>query len=849
MSTGGRRVAALTLCLLACAGISPAYYHFIHFNTRTGPYSAVYQKFDIGALPNKTVTYFITAQAQLQLAPNDSYSGVLSQIRAAAKVWSDVDTSDLRLSYGGTITPGTPGSAPFIEIVFDEVPPGLIAWGTPQILSDYNGSFVPVVKSILTIRNDLSSKPSYGESLFGTLVHEIGHTLGLQHTLTSSAMSTSITRATSRSKPLAADDIAGISVLYPSRTFAINTGSISGRVTLNGQGVNMASVVAISPSGPAVSALTNPDGTYRIDGLPPRQYLVYVHPLPPAQFGETHPANIFPPTDPDRREIAPTLNFDTQFYPGTKDTQQAFPLAVTAGATTDGISFTVRARTPVQIHSVQTYAFPGNFTVKPPYLNPAILRPFVVAGGAGLVVNSGPASGLTASVIGGGNLPLRPYSQSPDFYLQMDVDVRSFLAADGPRHLVFSFNNDIYVLPSGFFQVQNQPPSISAVTPSFDPSGARTVAVAGTNLTADSKIYFDGIPAVFRSVDDGGRIVVMPPSAPSSYRANVVAVNLDGQDSAFLQGDTAPVFAYGGDRLLPSQNDGNVPSLSVNPASLSAGTDALVEITGVNTNFVDGQSVTGFGSSDIVARRVWVTGPNRILANVSVNPNAGPITTVLSVTSGLEVVSQPFGFQTQSASNRSISLSSQVVSASTGLPILYAGSTAIATVLSTPLPLSNSALLLSWNDRQLPILSVNGNQLTFQIPGDAASGQNTLRVDASGQRGLAIGVAVDPAPPLINAVTSVFNQPVDASRPAHPGDLLSVQVTGLADPGTVLATSRVVASASGIDISVNQITAAGAGYQVLFFLPQNVPPGPQSPLTIAIDGRVSAPTLINIRAN
>lgn len=845
----GRKVAALAVCLLAGAGISPAYYHFIRYNTRTGPFTPIYEKFDLNALPNNTVTYFISAQAQVQLAPNDSYSGMVSQIRAAAKVWNDVETSDLRLSYGGTITPGTPGSAPFVEIVFDEVPPGLIAWGTPQILADYNGSFVPVVKSILTIRNDLSLKPSYGESLFGTLVHELGHALGLQHTLTSSAMSTSITRATSRSKPLAADDIAGISILYPSRTFSTSTGSVSGRVTLNGQGVNLASVVAISPSGPAVSALTNPDGTYRIEGLSPRQYLVYVHPLPPAQFGETYPANIFPPTDPDRHEIAPTLNFDTQFYPGTKDTQQAFPLAVTAGASTDGINFTVQARTPVQIHSVQTYAFPGNFTVKPPYLNPAILRPFIVAGGAGLVVNSAPANGLTVGVLGGVNLPIKPYSQAPESYLQMDVDVRSFLAADSPRHLVFSFNNDIYVLPTGFFQVQNQPPSITSVTPSFDPSGASTVAVAGTNLTGETKIYFDGIPAAFRGLDESGRLVVTPPPAPSGYRANVVAVNLDGQDSAFLQGDTAPIFAYGGDASLASPSDATVPSVSADPGSLPAGTDALVEITGVNTNFVDGQSVAGFGSSDIVVRRVWVTSPNRILVNVSVSPNAGSITTVLSVTSGLQVVSQPFGFQAQTASNGAISLSSQVINAATGLPIVNAGNTAIVTVLTTPSPLSSSALVLSWNDRQLPIASVNGNQLTFQIPADATPGQYALRVDTNGQRGLAIGVSVDPAPPLINAVSSIFNQPVDAARPAHPGDLLNVQVIGLADAGTVVAGSRVTANAGGIDIPVNQIAAVGAGHQVLLFLPQNVPLGTQVPLTISIDGRVSAPALLNIRSN
>src|SRR3954469_4324547 len=140
MRFSSRSIAVAAVCLLAGSSVSQAYYHFVRFNTRTGPYTPIYEKFDLNVLPNKTITYFISAQAQPQLAPNDTYSGVISQIRAAAKVWNDVDSSDLRLSYGGTITPGTPGNAPSIEVVFDEVPPGLIAWGTPQVLADYNGT-------------------------------------------------------------------------------------------------------------------------------------------------------------------------------------------------------------------------------------------------------------------------------------------------------------------------------------------------------------------------------------------------------------------------------------------------------------------------------------------------------------------------------------------------------------------------------------------------------------------------------------------------------------------------------------------------------------------------------------
>src|SRR6266568_4999669 len=100
MKSGTQRVAALALCLLGATSICSAYYHFIRYNTRTGPFTPIYEKFDLAALPNKTVTYFVSTQAQVQLAANDSYAGVLSQIRAAAKVWIYALSFDVRLHCG-----------------------------------------------------------------------------------------------------------------------------------------------------------------------------------------------------------------------------------------------------------------------------------------------------------------------------------------------------------------------------------------------------------------------------------------------------------------------------------------------------------------------------------------------------------------------------------------------------------------------------------------------------------------------------------------------------------------------------------------------------------------------------
>ena len=58
----------------------------------------------------------------------------------------------------------------------------------------------------------------------------------------------------------------------------------------------------------------------------------------------------------------------------------------------------------------------------------------------------------------------------------------------------------------------------------------------------------------------------------------------------------------------------------------------------MNTRFADGQTIVGFGSSDILVRRVWVLSPTRLLANVSVAPTAPPFTnTQVSILTGFQM--------------------------------------------------------------------------------------------------------------------------------------------------------------------------------------------------------------------
>lgn len=241
------------------------------------------------------VRYFVTDRgttgvtaAQFQTAVNRAFDA-----------WVSVDTATVSAQFVG-FTGASPGPDGATTLGFVNRPDlDRVVAATSFVADAITGDVLEsdiFFNSFLPWSASASGEPNRFD-VESIAVHEVGHLLGLAHSalgetelraggrtvLGSEAIMFPLAFAagTTLGRQLKADDIAGISDIYPTGAFERRTGSVSGRILKNGRGVIGAHVTAFNTrTGRLVASFSlNAAGEYTVAGLEPGPHILRIEPL------------------------------------------------------------------------------------------------------------------------------------------------------------------------------------------------------------------------------------------------------------------------------------------------------------------------------------------------------------------------------------------------------------------------------------------------------------------------------------------------------------------------------------------------------------------------------------------
>ena len=246
-----------------------------------------------GELP---VRYFVNDRG----GPAISANAFADAVSRAFGTWEAVPSAAIRYQFGG-FTASMPGDDDGRTTIGFLAAPELerVLASTSLLFDDATGELLEA--DIFFNSAFAWSTSAAGESgrfdVETIALHEIGHLNGLGHSAIgeteASGSGRTVLGAEAAMFPLAfgpgnvlhralrADDIAGVSDLYPDGGFEGDRGSISGRVTKNGAGLFGAHIVAFNPATGALigNFALGANGSFSIAGLTPGPHVLRVEPL------------------------------------------------------------------------------------------------------------------------------------------------------------------------------------------------------------------------------------------------------------------------------------------------------------------------------------------------------------------------------------------------------------------------------------------------------------------------------------------------------------------------------------------------------------------------------------------